>query len=119
MGIYGRKLLYMCILASVYAHLRKPKYTYMKNKGGKTWEHAQVVDPYALGSMGALERLDDPINTPMGSPRYMGCGPRDMTVDECVGSFRHIMSIYPCAYRVFIMEYDFIESRVRVFHYAG
>jgi hypothetical protein len=92
------------------------------------------VDPSALGSMGALERLDDPINTPMESHnnrhkeehkervvcQRMGCvGPRDMTVDGCVGSFGCIMSIYPCAYRVFIMEYDFIESRVRVFHYAG
>ena len=27
--------------------------------------------------------------------------------------------IYPCAYMVFIMDYDFIESRVREFHYAG
>jgi hypothetical protein len=91
-----------------------------ENKDGETWEHAQVVDPSALGSMGASERLDDPINKPMESPRDMGCNsPRDMTVDGCVGSFGRIMSIYPCSYRVFIMEYDFIESRVRVFHYPG
>jgi hypothetical protein len=63
-------------------------------KGEATWEHAQVVDPSALGSMGAPERLDDPINTPMESHNdrhkeehkervscaSMGCVcPRDMT----------------------------------------
>jgi hypothetical protein len=30
MRIYGRELPYMCILAYVYAHLRKPKCAYME-----------------------------------------------------------------------------------------
>jgi hypothetical protein len=69
-------------------------------KGGETWEHAQGVDPSSLDNMGAPERLDDPIDTPMRShddrherahkergvhPR-MGCvGPRDEMVDGCMG----------------------------------
>jgi hypothetical protein len=36
-------------------------------KDGVTWVHAQGVDPPTLGSMGVLERLDDPIDTPMKS----------------------------------------------------
>jgi hypothetical protein len=59
--------------------------------------HAQGVELPALGSMGALERLDDPINTPKKShvdqhkeSTRKGCvpkvgahvGPRDVTVDE-------------------------------------
>jgi hypothetical protein len=36
-------------------------------KGGATWEHAQEVDPFSLDNMGALESLDDPIDTPSRS----------------------------------------------------
>jgi hypothetical protein len=34
-------------------------------KGGVTWEHAQLVDLSSLGIMGAPERLDHPMRTPM------------------------------------------------------
>jgi hypothetical protein len=80
---------------------------------GKGWGDlgcAQGVDPPSLGNMGALERLDDPIDTPMkshviGSRKTQGkgtqgkggmrstpkdgvhVGPRDVMVDGCMGLF--------------------------------
>jgi hypothetical protein len=70
-------------------------------KGGVNWEHAQGVDPYSLSNMGALERLDDPIDTPTRihenqhkeehkergvHPREGNTIPRDM-MDGCDDSF--------------------------------
>jgi hypothetical protein len=61
-------------------------------KGRATWEHTQGVDLSSLGSMGASERLDDPIGTPTKShddwhkatgarPRMGHVIPRDTMID--------------------------------------
>jgi hypothetical protein len=69
------------------------------------------VESSSLGSMGAPERLDDPIDTPMESHEYwnkeehktMGVHPRmvnislrDMTVDGWMGSFGCTGSMKGC-----------------------
>jgi hypothetical protein len=60
------------------------------------------VDPPTLGNMGVLERLDDPVITPTKihvncykeehkergrRPRMRHVGPRDATIDGCIGLF--------------------------------